>query len=125
MRASAAKDRAGLHRIALMCICMLLIGAAKVVADDTGGEDQPLKISSSAVGGMRSDTAANPTTSLGNPLDVQRVLMALAIVLGTIFFLRWIGQRLVLKNGGLRGNKAIHVVSRSVISPKQQVIMLR
>jgi flagellar biogenesis protein FliO len=51
--------------------------------------------------------------------------MALALVLGAIFLLRWIGQRLLLKSGTLRGNKTIHVVSRSVLSPKQQVIMLR
>jgi len=118
MRTAAPQHRARLMRIALMCICALLITATKGTA---GIEDEPLKSTGQTTAAV-SGPSATPTSS---PMDIQRVLMALALVLGAIFLLRWIGQRLLLKNGTLRGHKAIHVVSRSVLSPKQQVIMLR
>jgi flagellar biogenesis protein FliO len=96
----------------------VLIAATAVMA---GTEDELLKSA-----GPTPATAPGPSgASVANPMDIQRVLMALALVLGAIFLLRWIGHRLLLKNGALRGHKAIHVVSRSVLSPKQQVIMLK
>jgi flagellar biogenesis protein FliO len=120
MRGRLFKGRGG--RIVLMCACALLIAAAGAAADT--GEDQPIK-GSTTTGAVRFDSGGTSATSTSNPLDISRVLLALGIVLGAIFLLRWFGQRVLLKNGGLRGNKAIHVVSRSMLSPKQQVLMLR
>jgi flagellar biogenesis protein FliO len=117
MRIRAAQYRAGLSRIALMCIGAVLVAATAALA---GTEDEVLKSAGPTA------AAAGPSgTSAANPLDIQRVVMALALVLGAIFLLRWIAHCLLLKSGTLRGSKAIHVVSRSVLSPKQQVIMLR
>jgi flagellar biogenesis protein FliO len=118
MRIAAAQHRVGISRIALMCICAMLIAATAALADI---EDEPLK----TAGQTTAAVSGSSSPSTANPLDIQRVVMALALVLGAIFLLRWIGQRLLLKSGTLRGNKTIHVVSRSVLSPKQQVIMLR
>jgi flagellar biogenesis protein FliO len=118
MRIAGPQHRAGSTCIALMSICAVLITAT---AGTAGIEDEPLKSTGQTTAAVSGPSA----TSATNPMDIQRVLMALALVLGAIFLLRWIGQRLLLKNGTLRGNKSIHVVSRSVISPKQQVIMLR
>ena len=118
MRIAAPQHRLRLVRIALMFVCAVLITTTTVTA---GIEDEPLK----SLGQTTAAVSSPSGTSTANPMDIQRVLMALALVLGAIFLLRWIGQRLLLKNGTLRGNKSIHVVSRSVLSPKQQVIMLR
>jgi flagellar biogenesis protein FliO len=120
MRGRLLKGRGG--RIVLMCVCALLMSTAGAAADT--GEDQPIK-GSTTTEAVRFDSGGTSATSTSNPLDISRVLLAMGIVLGAIFLLRWIGQRVLLKNGGLRGNKAIHVVSRSMLSPKQQVIMLR
>lgn len=120
MRGRLLKGRGG--RIVLMCACALLLTTAGAVADT--GEDQPIK-GSSTTGAVRFDSGGTSAASTSNSLDISRVLLAMGIVLAAIFLLRWIGQRVLLKNGGLRGNKAIHVVSRSMLSPKQQVMMLR
>jgi flagellar biogenesis protein FliO len=125
MRIGAGKYRARFGGIVLICVCTLVMVSSIAMGGEVDGEDQALKFSSTSGAMVRSDAAGSAGTSVTNPLDVPRLLLALGVVLGAIFLLRWIGQRLVLKNGGLRGNKAIAVVSRSMLSHKQQVIMLR
>ncbi len=125
MRIGVVKDRAWLGRVALMCICALLMVSGVVLAETDTGEDQALRFSDSKTAKVQNGATGGSGTSIDSPLDISRLLLALGLVLGAILLLRWIGQRVLLKNGGLRGNKAITVVSRSVLSPKQQVIMLR
>ena len=67
--------------------------------------------------------AAKPSTGR---FDTTRVALSLAIVLSLIFILRFLGKRLFGKTilGG-RPSSAIQVLSRNVISPKQQLLVVR
>ena len=58
-------------------------------------------------------------------LDYARGLAALGIVLGLIFVLRWFGRRIFPATTGRSRNRAVEVISRSPLSPKQQVMLLR
>ncbi len=50
--------------------------------------------------------------------------MALCVVLGLIFVLRWAGKRMTGSVGG-RQSRAIQVISRSTIAPRQQLMLVR
>jgi flagellar biogenesis protein FliO len=58
-----------------------------------------------------------------NALDVGRVGLALVVVLVAIFLLRWLARQFV--RVGLPESKPIKVLSRSVLSPKQQLLLLQ
>jgi flagellar biogenesis protein FliO len=57
--------------------------------------------------------------------DTTRVVLSLAIVLGLIFVLRWGAQRLFGKTVASRASRAVQVISRNVISPKQQLLVVQ
>ncbi len=57
--------------------------------------------------------------------DTTRVVLSLAIVLGLIFVLRWLSQRLFGKTVAGRASRAVQVLSRNVISPKQQLLVVQ
>lgn len=58
-------------------------------------------------------------------LDYPRVLAALGIVIGLIFVLRWFGRFFFPAAVGRGKSRAVEVISRSPLSPKQQVMLLR
>lgn len=58
-------------------------------------------------------------------LDYPRVLAALGIVIGLIFVLRWFGRLFFPAAAGRGRSRAVEVLSRSPLSPKQQVMLLR
>lgn len=57
--------------------------------------------------------------------DWQRLAMALAIVMGLIFGLKYIVGRLYPSVSANKGGKAVRVLARSPIAPKQQVLLLQ
>ena len=57
--------------------------------------------------------------------DTTRVVLSLALVLGLIFVLRWASQRLFGKTVAGRASRAVQVLSRNVISPKQQLLVVQ
>src|SRR5207247_732470 len=65
-------------------------------------------------------SSSAPDTSLG----VTRVAIAMAIVIGAIFVLRWVGRRFFgiasVGDGGV-----VKVLSRSTIGPRQQVLLMQ
>jgi flagellar biogenesis protein FliO len=71
--------------------------------------------------------AAEPASpsSPSNLSDVPRVLLALAIVVALILLLRWGGRRLFGLPGGGRASHAVQVLSRSPLTPRQQVVLLK
>ena len=78
----------------------------------------------------RGATAASPagTTSAGgstNGYDLPRVLGALAAVIGLIFLLRWLGKRFFAVPSAQRSTRVVQVLSRSALSPKQQLVLVR
>ncbi len=57
--------------------------------------------------------------------DTTRVVLSLTIVLTLIFALRWLSQRLFGKTVASRSSRAVQVLSRNVISPKQQLLVVQ
>lgn len=57
--------------------------------------------------------------------DTSRVVLSLAIVLALIFVLRWVSQRVFGKAVASRASRAVQVLSRNVISPKQQLLIVQ
>jgi flagellar biogenesis protein FliO len=85
--------------------------------------DEPIRGSTPASSpGASPDPAAGASSSGGT--DYYRVLAALALVLGLIFLLRWFGRFFFPTMTG-RGSRAIEVITRSPLSPKQQVMLIR
>jgi flagellar biogenesis protein FliO len=62
---------------------------------------------------------------LDNAYDLPRVLGALAVVIGLIFLLRWLGKRFSVLPTAQRSSRVVQVLSRSVLSPKQQLVLVR
>ncbi len=60
-----------------------------------------------------------------NILDLQRILLALAVVVSLIFALRFLGKRFFPGVVAGRGSGVVRVLSRSVVAPKQQVLLVQ
>src|SRR3954471_19528273 len=58
-------------------------------------------------------------------LDLGRLLLAMTIVLGLVFVMRWAGKRFFPSAGVPRSGGAMKLLSRLVISPKQQLLMIQ
>ncbi len=56
---------------------------------------------------------------------MTRVVLSLGTVLGLIFAVRWAGKRFFGLQSPSGGSGAIQVLSRSVMSPRQQVLLIR
>jgi flagellar biogenesis protein FliO len=80
---------------------------------------------------IRTDVSPDSGTSSPVPsvqpqgMDFPRVLAALGIVIGLILVLRWCGRIFFPGVTGRPANRAIEVISRSPVSPKQQVLLIR
>jgi flagellar biosynthetic protein FliO len=76
---------------------------------------------------QRTGAAAAAARSPGNAggLDVQRLVTALGIVLGLILLARWVLRRFFGVAGATRATRAVQVLARSPLSPKQQLMLLR
>lgn len=57
--------------------------------------------------------------------DLQRVLIALVAVVALIFLLKWLVRQYLGGTGFGRSSRAIEVLGRSVVSPKQQFMLVR
>lgn len=94
--------------------------------DLTGHEsygEVPLRNAGSNADPAKHAEAPQPAPSQG--LEYSRVVGALAIVVALIFALRW-ATRWILKLPGSRGSiRAVRVLGRTVISAKQQVMLLQ
>jgi flagellar biogenesis protein FliO len=81
----------------------------------------------------RSGAAAGSTTRpSGAPaaapqaFEFRRVVTALAAVIALIFGLRWVAKKVFVMPGGSRGTtRAVQVLSRAPLAPKQQVLLLQ
>lgn len=56
---------------------------------------------------------------------MQRVALSLGIVLALIFVLRWAGRKFFAMPGGTRGGGVMQVVARSMIAPRQHLLLVR
>lgn len=81
---------------------------------------------------QRNDTAATrPTTQKAatrapsTGFNPTRLVTALGVVLVLILLLRWVGRRFFGMADRGRSTRAVQVLSRSPISPRQQLVLLR
>jgi flagellar protein FliO/FliZ len=131
-----------LRGIAVVVAGMMLVCAAVSAAPSTAPVAATVqtpvvqgKYENKAIARRSSDTsqaAAAPTTQAdasefgaSRELDIPRVAAALAIVLGLILAMRWAGRKFFPSAGVPRSGGAMKVLSRLVISPKQQLLMIQ
>jgi flagellar biogenesis protein FliO len=69
--------------------------------------------------------AAQKPSSTGSSLDVRRILLALAVVIALICALKWLSKLFFPAAAGNRSSRAVQVLSRTVIGPKQQFLLLQ
>jgi flagellar biogenesis protein FliO len=81
-------------------------------------DGQPLKRAKAQTG-----TAAQ--TPPASDFDWQRLLLAMGIVLGLIFLLKFVVSRMYPGVSAVKGTRVVRVLSRSPIAPKQQVLLLQ
>ena len=97
--------------------------AAKVTAADDAAESTLiLRPAKSSTVTTRPSGVAKPS-AVG--FDTGRVAVSLAIVITLIFALRWLSQRMFGKAVAGRASRAVQVLSRNVISPKQQLLVVQ
>jgi flagellar biogenesis protein FliO len=84
-------------------------------------DEEPLKSGTAPARLAGVNGPALPAT--GNTLNAGRVGLALVVVLGAIFLLRWLARQFV--RVGVAESKPIKVLSRSVLSAKQQLLLLQ
>jgi flagellar biogenesis protein FliO len=128
---------------ALLSVCLMLLLAPTVRAAPTTQpapqpiahkpaepaavvrfEQQTLLVEKRTPATSRAATETTTSESV-NAFDVRRVALALAVVVALIFLLRWIAKNLFAGSSAPRANGAIRVLSRMVVSPKQQVLLLQ
>jgi flagellar biogenesis protein FliO len=112
-------------------------GAAAVTAnvppEGAASEAPRLSTASSALGeqpiratpSQDIGSSATKTTPGSQGLDYPRVLAALGIVIALILVLRWFGKYVFPTAQSRGSNRAVEVLSRSPLSPKQQIMLIR
>lgn len=99
-----------------------LLCAESLLATPVGAASDSLSIRVRTPGvGASTQPVALP--SLG--FDITRMLLALAIVIGLIYASRWILKRFYGGAVSPAGNRVVQVLSRTVLAPKQQVMLLQ
>ena len=83
------------------------------------GANQPRATTQKTSAATMSAAAAKPA------LDPARVAWALGVVLVLILLARWVAKRFFGVTGTARGTRAVQVLSRSPISPRQQLVVIR
>ena len=91
-------------------------------AVQAGVEQQPIETRTVARAAA-TQPAAQTAASAG--LDWQRLVMAMAIVLGLIFLLKGIAGKAFPGLVAARNSRAVRVLSRSPLAPKQQLMLVQ
>ena len=106
--------------------------ARPVTIERVAGENDATPIrrrsDNAAQNSAASSSSSNPSQrsgSIGSGVSVTRVSVALGIVLLLIFGLRWAARGMFPGAGIARSNRAVQVLSRTVISPKQQLLLVQ
>ena len=104
-------------------------GPADVPAADVNSASPPhTALGDSPVRSFSEKKDRSPGEAPGAPppsMDYSRVLGALAAVLGLIFLLRWCSRFFFPTMAGRRATRAVEVLARAPISPKQQIMLIR
>lgn len=114
-----------------MCLAMLLLTAAPAWSQTT----RPLiHTAESATVEQRTlnraikrpaGTTTAPTSPASPGLSWMQVLLSLGLVIGLILALRWAGGRFFGLSSTARASRTIQVLSRSMVAPKQQLLLVQ
>lgn len=72
-----------------------------------------------------SGTGSSPRRASDTGLSMTRVLTSLAVVLGVIFAMKYAGKRFLGLPSSGSGGGAIQVLARTMLGPKQQLVLVR
>lgn len=100
--------------LASLCPC---IAHAQTSQPASIYDNQPVKRN-------RPETAATPQPT-NNDFDWTRLILAMAVVIGLILVLKMVVGKMYPSVGANKGGRVIRVLTRSPISPKQQVMLLQ
>lgn len=127
--------RARVRALALILLCGSALGATgpapstNPATNRTAGQIQQAAIENAL---LRRPTAIVPTTneartSASSPpvVDMKRVGLSLGLVLGVIFMARFAMKKMFPAVSVGRNSQVIRVVSRSVVGPKQQFLLVK
>ena len=59
------------------------------------------------------------------PFEFRRVTLALGSVIALIFGLRWVARRVFVMPGSAKASRAVQVLTRTPMAPRQQVLLLQ
>lgn len=117
-----AMDRARLVRGGCVLLCILWF-ASPAMAQAPQETVTTFQRNASSTATDQSATSSPGSSSVGPTFS--RLVLALGIVLGLIFAARWVSRRLMAVPGASRSSRAIQVVSRSMIAPKQHLMLVQ
>ncbi len=93
-------------------------------ATDQASEQTSLRISDSDAKAAAVRSSASPAASTGTG-DLSRIAIALVAVICLILLLRGVFRNITIGSAGGKGSRLVTVLSRSPVSPKQQVLVLQ
>ena len=92
-------------------------------------EGKPIRradaIPGDGAGGADTAAPADATATPAAGLSTSRLILALAVVLGLIFGLRYLARRAFPQAAGGRPTGAVRVLGRTSVAPRQQVMLLQ
>jgi flagellar biogenesis protein FliO len=88
-------------------------------------ENQPISQGGTTALTQPPTTQQSLSISTSGQLDMGRVALALGLVISMILGMRWAGKRFFPSVGVPRSTGAMKVLSRLLISPKQQLLMIQ
>jgi flagellar biogenesis protein FliO len=94
-------------------------------ATQASADDGLIRRSPSSDTAASKSAATQKSAATSNPLDVRRILLALGIVLALICALKWLSKLFFSAAAGNRSSRAVQVLSRTVIGPKQQFMLVQ
>lgn len=108
-------------------LCLALLAGAGVAGADAVPDSRPASLETVPIrrGPTLAESRAASAPRNSSPLSMWRVGFALAVVLGAIFALRWASRRMLGLPPGAGSTPAVRVVGRSIIAPRQQVLLLQ
>lgn len=109
----------------LLAMGVCLYGAAHALGRQVPAPSQTdsLEIRAGEAVGRVATSQPVAMPSLG--LDITRMFAALLIVIGLILLTRWVLKRFYAGTTHVSGNRAVQVLNRTFLAPKQQILLLQ